>query len=56
MLKNELVSEEAFIRIAPSVAGVADRSTAHNLYKSLIREEKGMSMSLWIMYVTALLK
>ncbi|KAF5206816.1 putative chromosome-partitioning protein [Thalictrum thalictroides] len=55
-LMKKLVCEKAFVRIAPAVAGVADRSTAHNLFKTLAGDEKGISLKLWIAYVEELLK
>ncbi|XP_010274356.1 PREDICTED: uncharacterized protein LOC104609683 [Nelumbo nucifera] len=55
-LQGKLVGEKAFIRIAPAIAGVADRSTVHNLFKALSGGEQGISLSLWIMYIEELLK
>lgn len=55
-LKRKLVGEEAFVRIAPAVSGVADRPTAHNLFKALAGDERGISLSLWCTYVNELLK
>ncbi|OVA08033.1 Protein of unknown function DUF639 [Macleaya cordata] len=55
-LKRKLVGEEAFVRIASAVSGVADRSTAHNLFKVLVGDEHGMSLSLWKTYIEELLK
>ncbi|CBI23859.3 hypothetical protein VitviT2T_018590 [Vitis vinifera] len=54
--KRKLVGEEAFVRIAPAVSGVADRPTAHNLFKALAGDERGISLSLWCTYVNELLK
>ncbi|KAL3651590.1 hypothetical protein CASFOL_004592 [Castilleja foliolosa] len=34
-LQKKLVGEEAFVRIAPAVSGVADCPTAHNLFEAL---------------------
>lgn len=51
-----LVGEEAFVRIAPAVAGVADIATAHHLYKALVGEEEGISLSLWTTYIAELIK
>ncbi|KAJ9687363.1 hypothetical protein PVL29_016019 [Vitis rotundifolia] len=54
--QRKLVGEEAFVRIAPAVSGVADRPTAHNLFKALAGDERGISLSLWCTYVKELLK
>lgn len=50
------MGEEAFIRIAPAVSGVADCPTAHNLFKALAGDEKGISFSIWSTYITELVK
>ncbi|KAF8404156.1 hypothetical protein HHK36_009036 [Tetracentron sinense] len=55
-MKRRLVGEEAFVRIAPAIAGVADRPTAHNLFKALVGEERGISLSLWATYIDEILK
>ncbi|KAI3988711.1 hypothetical protein MKX01_036656 [Papaver californicum] len=55
-LKGKLVGEEAFCRLAPSVSGVADRPTAHNLFKVLVGDGKGMPFSLWMQYIEQLTK
>ncbi|XP_042498201.1 uncharacterized protein LOC122076755 isoform X2 [Macadamia integrifolia] len=55
-LQGKLIGEEAFIRIAPAVAGVADRSTAHNIFKALAGDDQGISLSSWTTYVGELLK
>ncbi|ONI36051.1 hypothetical protein PRUPE_1G566800 [Prunus persica] len=55
-LKSKLVREEAFVRVAPAISGVADRSTAHNLFKALAGDEQGISLSLWLTYVDELIK
>lgn len=55
-LKKKLVGEEAFVRIAPAVSGVADRATVHNLFKALAGDEQGISLSLWLNFVNELLK
>ncbi|KAF9599898.1 hypothetical protein IFM89_001844 [Coptis chinensis] len=55
-LMRKLVGEESFVRIAPAVAGVADRSTAHNLFKALAGNEKGISLKAWTTYIEELLK
>ncbi|GAV61126.1 DUF639 domain-containing protein [Cephalotus follicularis] len=54
--KAKLVREEAFVRIAPAISGVADRSTVHNLFKALAGDEQGISLSSWLTYVQELLK
>ncbi|CAK9151183.1 unnamed protein product [Ilex paraguariensis] len=53
--QRRLVGEEAFVRIAPAISGVADWSTAHNLFKALTGDEQGISYSLWSMYIEQLL-
>ncbi|XP_044488429.1 uncharacterized protein LOC123213132 isoform X3 [Mangifera indica] len=53
---QKLVGEEAFVRIAPAVSGVADRATVHNLFKALAGDEQGISLSLWLNFVNELLK
>ncbi|KAG9444020.1 hypothetical protein H6P81_015360 [Aristolochia fimbriata] len=55
-VQNKLVGEEAFFRFASAVSGVADKSTAHNLFKALVGEGAGLSLGLWTTYVTELLK
>ncbi|XP_068658534.1 uncharacterized protein [Aristolochia californica] len=55
-VQSKLVGEVAFFRFASAVSGVADRSTAHNLFKALVGEEAGLSLGLWTTYVTELLK
>lgn len=54
--QSKLVREEAFVRVAPAISGVADRSTAHNLFKALAGDEQGISLSLWLTYVDELMK
>ena len=54
--QGRLVGEDAFVRIAPAVAGVADVSTAHYLFRALVGAEKGLSFDLWTTYLTELLK
>lgn len=56
VLQRKLVREEAFVRIAPAISGVADHSTAHNLFKALSGDKKGISLSTWLTYVEELLK
>ncbi|GFP87118.1 hypothetical protein PHJA_000855500 [Phtheirospermum japonicum] len=55
-LQKKLVGEEAFVRIAPAVSGVADCPTAHNLFKALAGDDKGVSFSIWSTYINELLK
>ncbi|XP_047340971.1 uncharacterized protein LOC124944688 [Impatiens glandulifera] len=55
-LQRRLVREEAFVRIAPSISGVADWPTAHNLFNALAGEERGISFSIWSAYIDELLK
>ncbi|XP_031504476.1 uncharacterized protein LOC116267062 isoform X2 [Nymphaea colorata] len=55
-LQGKLVGEEAFIRIAPGVPGVADRSTAHHLYKNLAGDSQGISLNLWTSFLSELLR
>ncbi|KAK4339939.1 hypothetical protein RND71_041401 [Anisodus tanguticus] len=55
-LKMELVGEEAFVRIAPAVAGIADWTTAHNLFKALAGNDRGISFTSWSTYICELLK
>lgn len=55
-LQTRLVSEEAFVRIAPAISGVADRSTVHNIYKALAGDKGGISFSVWSSYINGLLK
>lgn len=50
------MGEEAFVRIAPAVSGVADCPTAHNLFKALAGDDKGISFSIWSTYISELLK
>ncbi|WVZ68027.1 hypothetical protein U9M48_017018 [Paspalum notatum var. saurae] len=53
---GRLVGEDAFVRIAPAVAGAADVSTAHYLFRALVGAEKGLSFELWTTYLAELLK
>ncbi|KAJ8572590.1 hypothetical protein K7X08_009101 [Anisodus acutangulus] len=55
-LKMELVGEEAFVCIAPAVAGIADWTTAHNLFKALAGNDQGISFTSWSTYICELLK
>ncbi|KAJ1286392.1 hypothetical protein BS78_03G349800 [Paspalum vaginatum] len=53
---GRLVGEDAFVRIAPAVAGAADVSTAHYLFRALVGAEKGLSFELWTTYLAELSK
>ncbi|GMN46992.1 hypothetical protein TIFTF001_016177 [Ficus carica] len=55
-LVGMLVKEDAFVRIAPAIAGVADRSTAHSIFKALAGDENGITLGLWLTYIKELLK
>ncbi|XP_078434491.1 chromosome-partitioning protein, putative (DUF639) [Wolffia australiana] len=55
-LKGKFVGKEAFLRIAPAVAGLADIPTAHHLFKALVGDGEGISFSLWTAYVSELSK
>ncbi|XP_069148998.1 uncharacterized protein [Solanum lycopersicum] len=55
-LQRRLVGEEAFVRIAPAVAGIADWTTAHNLFKALAGNDRGITFSSWSTYICELLK
>ncbi|XP_071691576.1 uncharacterized protein [Rutidosis leptorrhynchoides] len=52
----KLVGEEAFVRIAPAISGLADWATAHNLYKALAGAQKGISFRVWSTYIDELRK
>ncbi|XP_028788128.1 uncharacterized protein LOC114744111 isoform X1 [Neltuma alba] len=54
--QSKLVTEEAFVRLAPAVSGVVDRPTAHNLFKALAGDRGGISLSLWLTYINELVK
>lgn len=54
--QGRFVGEDAFVRIAPAVAGVADVSTAHHLFRALVGTEKGLTLELWTTYLGELLK
>ncbi|KAL0412731.1 UNVERIFIED_CONTAM: hypothetical protein Sradi_1474800 [Sesamum radiatum] len=54
--QGKLVGEQAFVRIAPAVSGVADCPTAHNLFRALAGDDKGISFSIWSTYINELLK
>lgn len=55
-LQTRLVGEQAFVRIAPAIEGVADTSTAHHLFKALVGNEQGISLSMWTTYIGELFK
>lgn len=55
-LQSKLVTEEAFVRIAPAVSGVVDRPTVHNLFKALAGDQDGISMSMWLAYINEFVK
>lgn len=55
-LQKRVVGEEAFVRIAPAIAGVADLPTVHHLFKALVGDEQGISLSLWTTYIAELIK
>ncbi|KAK7328268.1 hypothetical protein VNO77_22371 [Canavalia gladiata] len=55
-LQSKLVSEEAFVRIAPAVSGVVDRPTVHNLFKALAGDQEGISVSSWLNYINEFVK
>ncbi|XP_052193230.1 uncharacterized protein LOC127801832 isoform X1 [Diospyros lotus] len=54
--QRRCVQEAAFIRVAPAISGLSDRSTAHNLFKALAGDEWGISFSTWSTYINELLK
>ncbi|KAI3815417.1 hypothetical protein L1987_15084 [Smallanthus sonchifolius] len=54
--QRKVVGEEAFVRIAPCISGLADRPTAHNLFKALAGAQKGISFHVWSTYIHQLLK
>lgn len=54
--QRRFVLEEAFVRIAPAISGVADRTTAHNLFKALAGGKEGISYTVWSTYINELLK
>lgn len=55
-LQRRFVCEEAFVRIAPAVSGVADWPTAHNIFKALAGDQEGISYNTWSSYIIELLK
>ncbi|XP_018454247.1 uncharacterized protein LOC108825458 isoform X2 [Raphanus sativus] len=57
--QGRFVEEEAFVRIAPAVSGVADRATVHNLFEALAGasdDQKGISLEVWLAYIQELVK
>lgn len=56
LLKRMLVGKEAFVRIAPAIAGVADRPTAHHLFRALVGDKSGLSLDVWNAYISELLR
>ncbi|PIN09646.1 hypothetical protein CDL12_17776 [Handroanthus impetiginosus] len=54
--QRKLVGEEAFVRIASAISGVADCPTAHNLFKALAGDDEGISFSVWSTYINELVK
>ncbi|TVU36378.1 hypothetical protein EJB05_18311 [Eragrostis curvula] len=55
-LLGRLVGEDAFVRIGPAVAGVADVTAAHHLFRALVGAEKRLSFDVWTTYLAELLK
>ncbi|KAL2617188.1 hypothetical protein GLYMA_08G185700v4 [Glycine max] len=55
-LQNKLVTEEAFVRLAPAISGVVDRPTVHNLFKALAGDQEGISVSSWLNYINEFVK
>ncbi|KAF5813790.1 hypothetical protein HanRHA438_Chr03g0113791 [Helianthus annuus] len=53
---RKLVGEEAFVRIAPAISGLADWPTVHNLFKALSGGQKTISFQVWSKYIDELLK
>ncbi|XP_076959714.1 uncharacterized protein LOC143635874 isoform X1 [Bidens hawaiensis] len=53
---RKLVGEEAFVRIAPAISGLADWPTVHNLFKALSGGQKSISFQVWSKYIDELLK
>jgi hypothetical protein len=56
--QGRFIGEEAFIRIAPAISGLADRATVHNLFKALATatDQKGISLEIWLAYIQELVK
>ncbi|KAK8469096.1 hypothetical protein PHAVU_006G214050 [Phaseolus vulgaris] len=55
-LQNKLVTEEAFVRIAPAISGVVDHPTVHSLFKALAGNQDGISVSSWLNYINEFVK
>eukprot|EP00246_Nothoceros_aenigmaticus_P017658 TRINITY_DN8828_c0_g1_i1.p1 TRINITY_DN8828_c0_g1~~TRINITY_DN8828_c0_g1_i1.p1 ORF type:complete len:696 (-),score=121.00 TRINITY_DN8828_c0_g1_i1:98-2185(-) len=49
--RKGLVGEEAFVRVAPAIAGAADRPTAHHLFRALVQDQEGLSLDAWDKYL-----
>ncbi|KAJ0241135.1 Uncharacterized protein HA466_0215900 [Hirschfeldia incana] len=57
--QGRFVEEDAFVRIAPAISGVADRATVHNLFEALsggASDQKGISLEVWLAYIQELVK
>ncbi|KAL1189961.1 hypothetical protein V5N11_012717 [Cardamine amara subsp. amara] len=56
--QGRFLGEEAFVRIAPAISGLADRATVHNLFKALAAagDQKGISLDIWLAYIQELVK
>ncbi|CAH2066727.1 unnamed protein product [Thlaspi arvense] len=56
--QGRFVREEAFVRIAPAISGLADRATVYNLFETLAAasEQKGISLEIWLAYIQELVK
>ncbi|KAD4179428.1 hypothetical protein E3N88_28019 [Mikania micrantha] len=54
--QRKLVGEEAFVRIAPAISGLADCPTVHNIFKALSGGQKTISFQVWSKYIAELLK
>ncbi|KAI5065180.1 hypothetical protein GOP47_0019875 [Adiantum capillus-veneris] len=53
---EKMVGKGAFVRIAPAVAGIADRPTALHLYEILSESREGLSYIVWDTYILELLR
>ncbi|KAJ7517685.1 hypothetical protein O6H91_21G035200 [Diphasiastrum complanatum] len=53
-IKTNFIGEEAFVRIAPSIPGVADRATVHHLFRALSHGGKFISYEVWDKYILEL--
>ncbi|ESQ28076.1 hypothetical protein EUTSA_v10018126mg [Eutrema salsugineum] len=56
--QGRYVGEEAFVRIAPAISGLADRATVYNLFEALAAasDQKGISLEIWLAYIQELVK